>query len=115
MSSSKPETALFTTDPPKLIEEKISNALTGGQPTISLQKKLGANPEICSVFSYLKYLFDTPVESNERELKCRSGNLLCGECKHDLSNHSTTFISMFQERREKAKDLVSDFMYSEDS
>jgi tryptophanyl-tRNA synthetase len=60
-------------------------------------------------------LFDNPTESTERELKCRSGNLLCGECKHDLSSYSTTFISVFQERREKAKDLVSDFMYSEDS
>jgi tryptophanyl-tRNA synthetase len=59
-------------------------------------------------------MFDTPSESNERELRCRSGNLLCGECKHDLSNHSTSFISIFQEKREKAKDLVSDFMYSED-
>jgi tryptophanyl-tRNA synthetase len=115
MSSSNPETALFTTDDPDIIEEKISNAFTGGQPTISLQKKLGGNPAVCSVFSYLKYLFDTPGESNERELKCRSGNLLCGECKHDLSNHSTSFISMFQERREKAKDSVSDFMYCEDS
>jgi tryptophanyl-tRNA synthetase len=115
MSSSDPETALFTTDEPKIIEEKVSNAFTGGQPTTLLQKKLGGNPGICSVFSYLRYLFDTPMESNERELKCRSGNLLCGECKHDLSSHSTAFISMFQKRREKAKDLVSDFMYSEDN
>jgi tryptophanyl-tRNA synthetase len=114
MSSSNPETALFTTDEPKIIEEKVSNAFTGGQPTTALQKKLGGNPGICSVFSYLKFLFDTSGESNQRELKCRSGNLLCGECKHDLSNHSTTFISMFQERRQKAKDLVSEYMYSED-
>jgi len=114
MSSSNPETALFTTDEPKIIEEKVSNAFTGGQPTTALQKKLGGNPGICSVFSYLKFLFDTSRESNQRELKCRSGNLLCGECKHDLSNHSTTFISMFQERRQKAKDLVSEYMYSED-
>ena len=114
MSSSNPETALFTTDEPKIIEEKVSNAFTGGQPTTALQKKLGGNPEICSVFSYLKFLFDTSRESNQRELKCRSGNLLCGECKHDLSNHSTTFISMFQERRQKAKDLVPEYMYSED-
>ena len=114
MSSSNPETALFTTDEPKIIEEKVSNAFTGGQPTTALQKKLGGNPEICSVFSYLKFLFDTSGESNQRELKCRSGNLLCGECKHDLSNHSTTFISMFQERRQKAKDLVPEYMYSED-
>ena len=114
MSSSNPETALFTTDEPKIIEEKVSNAYTGGQPTTALQKKLGGNPEICSVFSYLKFLFDTSRESNQRELRCRSGNLLCGECKHDLSNHSTTFIAMFQERRQKAKDLVPEYMYSED-
>ena len=114
MSSSDPETAIFTTDDLDIIEQKISNTFTGGQPTISLQKKLGGNPGVCSVFSYLKYMFDTPAESNERELRCRSGNLLCGECKHDLSSHSTSFISMFQEKREKAKDLVSDFMYSED-
>ena len=114
MSSSNPETALFTTDEPKIIEEKVSNAFTGGQPTTALQKKLGGNPGICSVFSYLKFLFDTSRESNQRELKCRSGNLLCGECKHDLSNHSTNFISMFQERRQKAKDLVPEYMYSED-
>jgi len=114
MSSSNPETALFTTDEPKIIEEKVSNAFTGGQPTTALQKKLGGNPGICSVFSYLKFLFDTSRESNQRELRCRSGNLLCGECKHDLSNHSTTFIAMFQERRQKAKDLVPEYMYSED-
>jgi len=114
MSSSNPETALFTTDEPKIIEEKVSNAFTGGQPTTALQKKLGGNPGICSVFSYLKFLFDTSRDSTQRELKCRSGNLLCGECKHDLSNHSTTFISMFQERRQKAKDLVPEYMYSED-
>lgn len=114
MSSSNPETALFTTDEPKIIEEKVSNAFTGGQPTTALQKKLGGNPDICSVFSYLKFLFDTSTESNQRELKCRSGNLLCGECKYDLSNHSTSFISMFQERRQKAKDLVPEYMYSED-
>lgn len=114
MSSSDPETAIFTTDDLDVIEKKISNTFTGGQPTISLQKKLGGNPGVCSVFSYLKYMFDTPAESNERELRCRSGNLLCGECKNDLSNHSTSFISMFQQKREKAKDLVSDFMYSED-
>lgn len=114
MSSSEPETAIFTTDNLDVIEKKISNTFTGGQPTTALQKKLGGNPGICSVFSYLKYMFDTPYESNDRELRCRSGNLLCGECKHDLSNHSTSFISLFQEKRERAKDLVSDFMYSED-
>ena len=51
MSSSDPETAIFTTDDLDIIEKKISNTFTGGQPTISLQKKLGGNPGVCSVFS----------------------------------------------------------------
>lgn len=111
MSSSKPEAAVLTTDDSKTIENKISSAYTGGQPTVSLQRKLGGNPDNCPVYSYLRYLFDSPKESSERALKCRSGNLLCGECKHDLSNQSVKFLSDFQKRRENAKDRVSEFLY----
>jgi tryptophanyl-tRNA synthetase len=111
MSSSKPESALLTTDCPEVIENKISSAFTGGQPTVTLQRKLGGNPDICPVFSYLKYLFDNPKFSTERAIKCRSGNLLCGECKHDLSDNSVRFLSDFQKKREKARDKVSEFIY----
>src|ERR1041385_2690049 len=45
MSSSKPEAAVLTTDDSKTIENKISSAYTGGQPTVSLQRKLGGNPD----------------------------------------------------------------------
>ncbi len=113
MSSSKPETAVFTTDDPETIENKISSAFTGGQPTVAMQRKLGGNPYGCPVFSYLRYMFDSPKNSKERELKCRSGNLLCGECKQDLSSNSVSFLTEFQKRREKAKDLVSQFMFEE--
>ena len=41
MSSSKPETALFTTDDPEIVEKKVSSAFTGGQATVALQRKLG--------------------------------------------------------------------------
>lgn len=111
MSSSKPEAAILTTDDPDTVENKISLAFTGGQPTVSLQRMLGGNPDNCPVYSYLRYLFDTPELSIERSLKCRSGNLLCGECKHDLSSQSVKFLSNFQERREKARDKISQFMY----
>lgn len=111
MSSSKPESALLTTDSSEVIENKISLAFTGGQPTVSLQRKLGGNPDACPVFSYLRYLFDSPKNSAERAIKCRSGNLLCGECKHDLSNNSVRFLSEFQKQREKAKDKVSECIY----
>jgi tryptophanyl-tRNA synthetase len=65
----------------------------------------------CPVFWYLRYFFDTERESDERLLKCNSGNLLCGECKSDLAKESKSFIIDFKKRREKAKDVIASFMY----
>lgn len=113
MSSSKPETAIFTTDEPEIVEKKALSSFTGGQATISLQKKLGGNADICPVYAYLKYFFDTEKESLERYTRCKSGNLLCGECKSDLANNTKTFIIEFKRKREKAKDKVKDFMFDE--
>jgi tryptophanyl-tRNA synthetase len=49
----------------------------------------------------------------ERYIRCKSGNLLCGECKSDLANNTKTFIIEFKRKREKAKDKVKDFMFDE--
>jgi len=114
MSSSKPETALFTTDDPEVIDKKVSSAFTGGQATVALQRKLGGNATGCPVFWYLRYFFDTQRESDERLLKCKSGNLLCGECKSDLAKDSKSFIVNFKKRRESAKDIIKEFMYNEE-
>jgi tryptophanyl-tRNA synthetase len=111
MSSSKPETALFTIDDPEVIDRKVSAAFTGGQATVALQRQLGGNALGCPVFWYLRYLFDTERQSDERLLKCRSGNLLCGECKSDLSKESQNFLGEFKKRREKAKDVIAEFMF----
>jgi tryptophanyl-tRNA synthetase len=111
MSSSKPETALFTTDEPEVIDKKVASALTGGQPTVALQRQLGGNALGCPVFWYLRYFFDTEKQSDERMLKCKSGNLLCGECKSDLSKETKPFVAAFKKRRERAKDMISKFTY----
>ncbi len=110
MSSSKPETALFTIDKPEEIEKKVKNTFTGGQPTVALQRKLGGNADICPVYWYLKYLFDSEYESNERYIDCKGGNLLCGECKGDLIKKVKPFMNDIQIKREKAKDVIEEFM-----
>ena len=115
MSSSRPETALFTTDDPEIIDKKVSSAFTGGQATVALQRKLGGNATGCPVFWYLRYFFDTERQSDERLLKCKSGNLLCGECKSDLAKDSKSFIVDFKKRRESAKDIIKEFMYNEEN
>ena len=111
MSSSRPETAILTTDEPEIVEKKVLSSFTGGQATISLQKKLGGNADICPVYDYLKYFFDDEKESLERYLRCKSGNLLCGECKSDLANNTRDFIIEFQRKRDEAKDKVNDFLF----
>jgi tryptophanyl-tRNA synthetase len=111
MSSSKPESALFTIDDPEVIDKKASAAFTGGQATVALQRQLGGNASGCPVFWYLRYLFDTERQSDERLLKCTSGNLLCGECKSDLSKESQNFLGDLKKRREKAKDVIAEFMF----
>ncbi|HET7344488.1 MAG TPA: tryptophan--tRNA ligase [Nitrososphaeraceae archaeon] len=111
MSSSKPQTAILTSDEPETIEKKVSTAFTGGQATVALQRQLGGNAIGCPVFWYLRYFFDTEKQSDERLLKCKSGNLLCGECKSDLAKESKSFIIDFKKRREKAKDAIPKFTY----
>jgi tryptophanyl-tRNA synthetase len=111
MSSSKPQNALFTTDDPETIDRKVSAAFTGGQPTVALQRELGGNALECPVYWYLRYFFDSEVQSEERLIKCEGGNLLCGECKSDLATESKSFMMKFKKRREKAKDIVQEFMY----
>jgi len=113
MSSSLPETAIYTTDKPRDIERKIKNAFTGGQPTIEEQRKKGANPDICPVFFYEKYFFEKDDEKLDKiEFECRSGKLLCGEHKMCLIDKVKEFLIEFQEKREKAKDRVNEFLYN---
>lgn len=110
MSSSKPDTALFTTDESEILERKIKNMFTGGQPTVSLQRKLGANARICPVYWYLKYLFDDEEKSNLRYEDCTTGNLLCGECKNDLIKGVIPFMKDIRRKREEARNRIDEFM-----
>ncbi|MGN6347302.1 MAG: tryptophan--tRNA ligase [Candidatus Nitrosocosmicus sp.] len=113
MSSSKPDTALFTTDDSEKIEKKVKNTFTGGKPTVALQRKFGGNADICPVYWYLNYLFDNEKESIERYNNCKSGNLLCGDCKSDLIEKVKPFMNEIRTQREKAKNIIKEFMIDE--
>jgi len=111
MSSSKTDTTIWTTDGPKEVKKKIGNAFTGGAVSVAEQKKHGGKPEICSVFQYNQYFFlpdDKALE--ERRHKCKTGAIMCGECKAQLAERVISFLQQHQERREKAKDIIEEFM-----
>ena len=111
MSASQPETAIFTTDPPKAAAKKVMSAFTGGRDTVEEQRKLGGRPSVCNVYAYYYFLFEDNDEALiERESACKSGSLICGECKKQLAERVKAFLVDFQEKREKAKEVLDDFL-----
>lgn len=112
MSSSIPETCIFTTDDPDEAYKKVMNAFTGGRPTREEQRRLGGNPEACTVFQYEYYLFEESDDKvKEMELMCRNGQLLCGECKIRLATKVKLFLQEHQRRREAARNIVDRYLY----
>jgi tryptophanyl-tRNA synthetase len=110
MSASEPETSIFTTDTPEVVKQKVWKAFTGGKGTAAEQKKTGAEPNVCSVFQYFLYLFEEDDKKlSERERKCRSGEILCGECKKDLTERLNRFLAEHQKKREKARGIIEKF------
>ncbi len=114
MSASIPETCIFTTDTTEVVKKKIWNAFTGGGGSEKEQRENGGNPDVCTVYQYLYYLFEKDDEAiKKRYEKCRRGEIVCGECKQFLANRVNEFLKDHQKRREKAKDMLDEFMVRE--
>lgn len=110
MSASEPETAIFTVDPPDVVKRKVWNAFTGGKGTIAEQRKTGANPSVCSIYQYFLFLFEEDDKKLlEREQQCRTGKMLCGDCKKELIEKINKFLSEHQRRREQAKNNLEKY------
>jgi len=111
MSASQPKTTIFTTDDEKQVKAKINEAFTGGKISAQEQREEGGNPDICAVQNYRYFIFeedDSKIEDiNER---CRSGDILCGECKQMLIENINSFLSKHQQKREEARDKIDDFV-----
>jgi tryptophanyl-tRNA synthetase len=111
MSASQPETAIFTTDSQEAVAKKVRSSFTGGRDTLEEQRLLGGRAEICPVYHYYYFLF----ESDDQELKriyddCTSGQLLCGDCKNMLASRVKRFIADHAEKREAARAHLDEFI-----
>jgi tryptophanyl-tRNA synthetase len=110
MSASEPETSIFTLDEPEIVKRKVWDAFTGGKPTVEEQRKLGGDPTLCTIFQYFYYLFEEDDKKLiERERKCKAGEILCGECKTDLTERVNKFLAEHRKKREKAKNIVEKY------
>ncbi len=107
MSSSRPDSTIFLTDPPEEARKKLMRALTGGRATVEEQRRLGAEPWKCTVYDfYMFQLLQDDVELKKVYDECASGKLLCGHCKRRAAELLEKFLEKHQRRLEKAKDIV---------
>lgn len=108
MSSSKPESYIALTDPPDVAVKKLMKALTGGRPTAEEQRRLGGEPEKCPVYELNAYHLVRDDDELRRIYEdCKSGKMLCGECKKETAKRLRKFLEEHQKKLEKVKDLAS--------
>ncbi len=108
MSSSDPNSAIFLSDDEKTVKKKIKRALTGGRETVEEQRRLGAEPSKCMVFKYLYYFFEEDIKI--REKRCKTGKLLCNECKKDLNDNVNDFLKKHKKALNAAKKNYKKFI-----
>lgn len=110
MSKSRPDSVISLTDTEKEAVRKMKLSLDGGRDTADDMRRLGGRPEKCMVFSVLKY----HLVSDDKQLtkwgeECKSGSLMCGDCKIRTCKLLTEFLAEHQKKREEARSKLSDF------
>ena len=110
MSSSIPESHIALLDDPKEGAKKVKRAKTGGRMSLEEQKKLGGEPEKCSVFELLLFhLMEDDQELLQIREECITGQRTCGSCKNLAAERMEKFLKDHQEKRELARERLEEY------
>lgn len=112
MSSSIANTAVYLTDTPKQIKDKINkHAFSGGRDTAELQRELGADLSVDVSYEWLKFFLEDDDRLEQIARDYGSGAMLTGEIKKELIGVITEFVKEHQDRRSKVtEETVKHFM-----
>jgi len=110
MSSSVPDSLIWFDDEDKDVKKKLMGAVTGGRQTLDEQKKLGGEPEKCSIYLLNKF----HMQDNDEQLArmcaaCKAGELMCGTCKKETLERVRAFLAEFKEKRDETAHLVAEW------
>ena len=111
MSSSIPKSAIALSDKPKEAIGKIMSAKTGGRPTVDEQKEKGGIPEECTVYDL--FLYHLVEDDDGLELiyrQCKSGELICGECKAKCSDLMAKYLDQHHKKIGKAAKTLEKYL-----
>jgi tryptophanyl-tRNA synthetase len=110
MSSSHPEYAIMLLDPMDEVKRKVMNALTGGRATAAEQRKLGGEPDKCTIYElYMYFLYEDDNDLRRLYEDCVSGKILCGE---DKKRAYRLLSEMLKRHREKYREVVESGLVS---
>ncbi|TVY89703.1 Tryptophan--tRNA ligase, cytoplasmic [Lachnellula willkommii] len=111
MSASVDSSAIFMTDEPNKIKNKINRfAFSGGQVTEAEQREKGGDAEKDVSFQYLTFFLEDDEELEQIRVAYTTGKMLTGELKAKCIAELQTYVKSFQGRRAAVTDeLVHDF------
>ena len=105
MSASQPNSAIYLTDTPAQIKNKINRyAFSGGQETAELHAQLGGNPDVDVAYQYLRFFLDDDEELSTLESSYRSGTLSTSA----LKARCITVLQGIVQQVQKERALVTD-------
>ena len=107
MSSSIPESIISFYEPEAIIRKKVMSGITGGKMTQVEQKRLGGEPDKCSLYLLnLFHMVSDDAELAEIRRKCVSGEMMCGHCKKETAERVVAFLKDFREKMDAAAEKI---------
>ena len=112
MSASDETTAIFCTDTPKQIKDKVNKyAFSGGQATVEEHRKLGGDTEKDVSYQWLTFFEEDDAKLARLKEGYTKGEILSGEMKAELVKCITPLVQRHQQARAKVTDeVVKTFM-----
>ncbi|XP_066925110.1 tryptophan--tRNA ligase, cytoplasmic-like [Clytia hemisphaerica] len=112
MSASVTNSAVFLTDTPKQIKNKVNKyAFSGGRDTVEEHREKGGVTSVDVSYQYLKFFLEDDQRLQEIKEEYESGKLLTGEIKKILIETLQPIVAQHIERRKVITEQdVKDFM-----
>lgn len=112
MSASDANSAVFLTDTPKQIKNKINkHAFSGGKPTLEEHRQFGGNTEIDVSFQLLRFFLEDDEELEKIRVSYTKGELLSGEIKKIAIETLQPIVAEHQAKRKEVTDeILEQFM-----
>jgi tryptophanyl-tRNA synthetase len=107
MSASVDSSAIFLTDTPNQIKNKVTrHAFSGGQDSLEKHRELGGRTKDDVPFQYLTFFMEDDDELERLRAGYEKGEILTGEMKAVCIKYLQEYVGSFQERRKKVTEEV---------